>query len=110
MYASQPEIHNYFKAVADKYNISSHVKFRSMVQSAVWDEQSATWLVTIQNLSSKTTYQRRTKILVSAVGALSIPKQCEIPGKDDFSGTMFHSAQWNHSFDWKDKEVVVIGE
>jgi hypothetical protein len=25
-------------------------------------------------------------------------------------GRLFHSAQWDHSFDWAAKDVVVIGE
>lgn len=52
---------------------------------------------------------KRCKILVSAVGALSTPKKCEIPGAEDFQGKLFHSAQWDHSFDWKNKNVVVVG-
>ncbi|KAF3045515.1 hypothetical protein E8E12_008910 [Didymella heteroderae] len=52
---------------------------------------------------------RRAKVLVSGVGSLSVPKECDLPGKDDFKGKMFHSATWDHSFDWAGKDVVVLG-
>ena len=48
-------------------------------------------------------------MLVSAVGALSVPKECETPGASNFQGPLFHSAKWDHSFDWKNKDVVVLG-
>lgn len=105
----QPEIQAYFESVARKYDIVKHVTFRTVVDLATWEEETATWLVTVRDLTSKQTYQRRCKILVSAVGALSIPKKCDIPGASVFRGKMFHSAEWDHSFDWKDREVVTIG-
>ncbi|KAJ6110225.1 monooxygenase [Penicillium sp. IBT 16267x] len=55
------------------------------------------------------TYHRRCKILVSAVGILSIPNECDIDGASSFKGPLFHTAQWDHSFDWKDKNLVVTG-
>ncbi|KND86419.1 Baeyer-Villiger monooxygenase [Tolypocladium ophioglossoides CBS 100239] len=108
-FALQPEIEQYFNDVASKYDIQQHVRFRSVVKSAHWDEIPGMWIVTIQNIADGSIYQRRCKILVSAVGALSIPKQCDIAGASSFQGSMFHSARWDHSFDWKDKDVVVIG-
>ncbi|KAH6999111.1 hypothetical protein BKA56DRAFT_627184 [Ilyonectria sp. MPI-CAGE-AT-0026] len=108
-FAMQPEIYAYFKDVARKYDIDNHVRFQSVVESAVWEDDSGTWLVAIQDLKTTRVTQRRCKILISAVGALSIPKKCEIPGAFKYQGRMFHTAEWDHSFDWKNKEVVVIG-
>lgn len=109
VYAMQPEIHRYFVSIAHKYNIPRHVRFHSIVQSARWNNDNAMWDVTIQDLTSKQTYKRRCKILISAVGALSVPKKCDIPGAEKFKGRLFHSAQWDHSFDWKGKEAVTVG-
>ncbi|PGH17875.1 hypothetical protein AJ79_00774 [Helicocarpus griseus UAMH5409] len=108
-YALQPEIFSYFRSVAQKYDIIRHVSFHSSVQKADFDETTGTWLVTILDQKTNRVYQRRAKILVSAVGALSVPKECDIKGAEEFKGKLFHSAQWDHSFDWAGKEVVVIG-
>lgn len=55
-------------------------------------------------------FQKRSRFLVSGVGALSNPKTCDIPGAENFTGRLFHSARWDHSFDYKDKEVVCVGK
>ncbi|KAM0545358.1 hypothetical protein ACHAPJ_011430 [Fusarium lateritium] len=104
-----PEIRAYFDQVAAKYDISSHVRFGQEVVSASWDEAAGIWLVEVRDLKTSKTFLRRAKVLISAVGALSTPKKCELPGAELFTGPLFHTAQWDHSFDWKNKNVVVIG-
>ncbi|KAM0234805.1 hypothetical protein ACHAPO_006169 [Fusarium lateritium] len=108
-YASQPEIEAYFKDVANKYDIGRHVRLNSIVESAIWDERTGVWEVSIRDHGTSEVSTRRAKVLVSAVGALSIPKECDIPGASDFEGRLFHTAKWDHSFDWHNKDVVVIG-
>ena len=105
----QPEIQAYFRYVAEKYGVPSRVRYRSAVVGARWDAASATWVVQVQDLRTKAIKQRRCKILVSAVGALSTPQECDIPGASMFRGRLFHSAQWDKTFEWEGKEVVVIG-
>ncbi|CAM1508634.1 Fc.00g054820.m01.CDS01 [Cosmosporella sp. VM-42] len=108
-FALQPEIHAYFKTVAAQYRIEDHVRFHTVVESAHWDETSGTWLVKVQDTKNSQVIERRYKVLVSAVGALSIPRKCDIPGAGNFKGRLFHSAEWDHTFDWSGKEVIVIG-
>ncbi|KAF2709760.1 FAD/NAD(P)-binding domain-containing protein [Pleomassaria siparia CBS 279.74] len=108
-YSMQPEIQQYFRSVAEQYRIVEKIRFHSVVTKARWDDDNDIWIVTVLDVTSKKSTIRRCKILVSAVGALSVPKKCEIPGAENFKGPLFHSAQWDHSFEWKDKEVVVLG-
>ncbi|DAA79656.1 TPA_exp: putative Flavin-binding monooxygenase [Trichophyton benhamiae CBS 112371] len=108
-YALQPEILAYFKSVVDKHNVAPYIRYNSVVQSAGFEEKTGTWLVTVKDLKSNITRHRRCKILISAVGALSIPKECDIKGYDNFRGKLFHSAQWDHQFNWANKDVIVIG-
>lgn len=105
----QPEIKAYFKDVADQYDIGKHVRLKTVVESAHWDSILGIWTVTIRDLRDLSITTRRCKILVSAVGALSTPKQCSISGASTFKGAMFHTAKWDHSFDWANKEIVVVG-
>ncbi|KAK0944990.1 hypothetical protein LTR29_003582 [Friedmanniomyces endolithicus] len=108
-FSLRSEIQAYFRGVAEKYGIVPHVRFQSTVESAKWIEEGQYWEVTVKDWRTKETYVRRAKIVVSGVGSLSIPRKCEIPGADDFKGHLFHSAKWDSSFDWKDKDVVVLG-
>lgn len=109
MYPLQPEILAYFENLAAKYGIEKHIQFETKVESAYWQEDSGTWLVNLKNLKTSETYQRRCKILISAVGILSEPNECDIKGYESFQGALFHSTQWDHSFDYQGKQVIVIG-
>lgn len=106
----QPEIQRYFRSVAEQYRIVDHIRFHSVVEQAEWDDVSKVWVVTVKDLKTKALIVKRAKILVSAVGSLSIPKKCEVQGVEKFNGKMFHSAEWDHTFDWKGKDVVVLGK
>ncbi|KAI5309586.1 hypothetical protein KEM55_002890 [Ascosphaera atra] len=48
-YAPGPEIFQYFQGVAKKYDLYRWIKLNHMVTSAIWDEESATWKLEIQN-------------------------------------------------------------
>ncbi|KAM3428465.1 hypothetical protein NHJ13734_008586 [Beauveria thailandica] len=109
MYPLQPEILAYYDMVAAKYGIEKHIRLETKVESAYWQETCGTWLVNLKNLKTSETYQRRCKILISAVGILSEPNKCDIKGYKSFQGALFHSTQWDHSFDYQGKQVVVIG-
>ncbi|KAK2765506.1 hypothetical protein FQN54_008360 [Arachnomyces sp. PD_36] len=108
-FALQPEIADYFRTVAEKHDVPRHISYFSTVQGAEFDEATGTWVVTILDQKTGRLRQRRSRVLISAVGALSVPRECEIEGAADFKGRLFHSSQWDHSFDWADKEVVVVG-
>ncbi|KAL2867131.1 flavin-containing monooxygenase [Aspergillus lucknowensis] len=105
----QAEIEAYSRSVAEKYDIPRHITLRSTVQGATWDETSGTWAVRILDQQTGQVYEKRSRILISAVGLLSEPNDCDIPGAQDFNGKLFHSARWDHSFDWAGKDVVVVG-
>lgn len=85
------------------------IRLNSTVETARWNETQQLWEVVVKNGQTKETRLWRCRILVSAVGSLSIPRKCEIPGAESFHGPLFHSAQWDHSFDWAGKDVVVLG-
>lgn len=95
--------------VAQKYDLPARTEFRTEVVSATWDESSSHWVVTVRSLSDQVLRTFTARIVVSCVGALSIPRKCDVPGAEDFKGPLFHSAQWDHSVQLKDKEVVILG-
>jgi cation diffusion facilitator CzcD-associated flavoprotein CzcO len=108
-FSMRAEIQQYFRDVAKRFDVLRHVKFFNTVETARWDDEGQCWEVTISDQKTKEKYVRRARVVVSAVGSLSVPKPCEIPGAEEFKGPLFHSALWDHSFEWKEKDVVVIG-
>lgn len=109
-FTMQDEILAYFHHVAAQYGLHKHTRLQCVVERAVWDERRMIWTVTIRDLVAKRTFQRTCRALVSAVGALSVPKKCDISGSENFQGKLFHSARWDHEFDHAGKEILVLGE
>ncbi|KAE8146765.1 hypothetical protein BDV25DRAFT_45725 [Aspergillus avenaceus] len=108
-YASAPEIHRYWKRVADKYNCMEYVKLKKRVIEAVWDEQRSKWQLKVQDVETGAVYSDLCDILISATGALNNWKWPNIPGLQDFKGKLMHSACWDESYDYSGKKVAVIG-
>ncbi|MBO2447987.1 NAD(P)/FAD-dependent oxidoreductase [Actinomadura barringtoniae] len=104
MFAPQPEIRSYLERTADKYRVREHIRFGSTVESQEYDDETRRWNVT---LADGTVY--RPKAVVAGIGALHIPSFPELPGMEKFQGTAFHSAEWDHSYDFAGKRVAVVG-
>ncbi|MFN3586016.1 MAG: flavin-containing monooxygenase [Moraxellaceae bacterium] len=103
-YAPQPEIHQYILDTTEKFGIRPFVRFHQVVNGARYDQATARWHVTTQ---SGDTYICRH--FVMATGPLHVPSIPKIPGLDNFKGKVFHSAQWDHDYDLRGKNVVSIG-
>ncbi|WP_423894730.1 flavin-containing monooxygenase [Candidatus Pelagadaptatus aseana] len=102
LFARGDEIQQYFQMVADKYGVTQSVRFNESVTDAVYDEGK--W--TVKTSKGDTIIA---DFVVAATGILHHPARPDIEGIDSFKGTMFHSAEWNHSIDMKGKRVGVIG-
>jgi cation diffusion facilitator CzcD-associated flavoprotein CzcO len=102
-FARQPEIHRYLTAVADQTGLRRHLLTGCELLGASWDEGRQCWQVRT-SLGTLTA-----TVLVAATGALSTPKLPDVPGLNDFGGTVFHSATWNHGHDLTGERVAVIG-
>ncbi|GAM83373.1 hypothetical protein ANO11243_013600 [Dothideomycetidae sp. 11243] len=109
VYSMQPEIQAYFESLTRQYDLYPKISFNSAVETAVWQPNAQRWLVIIKDLERKTTYTLTARAVVASVGLLSIPKPCTIPGAESFDGKIFHSGNWDASFNWTDKKVVVVG-
>lgn len=93
----------------DKFNIRQHIHESVECLGSVWDKEKSQWEVLLKDLRTGIEYTRTASILVSAVGAISYPRDVRFPGMEKFQGAMFHTARWDHSFDYKNKRVAVIG-
>ncbi|MCW2770822.1 MAG: 4-hydroxyacetophenone monooxygenase, partial [Aeromicrobium sp.] len=103
-FSGQEEIWAYMRKVADEQGIRPYIDFGVEVTGATWDEDRQRWTV---RTATGDDYEAR--VLVAGVGGLHIPNVPEIAGADSFEGPRFHSAEWDHTIDLKDKKVVVIG-
>ena len=107
-FAEQPELQAYFRRVMDKHDIGGHVLWETEVTEAIWDDETATWTVTVRD-SNGATKTLTARAVISAVGQLNRPHLPEITGQDRFTGPAFHSSRWDHSVDLHGKRVAMIG-
>ena len=103
-FAPQTEIHAYLRRVAHETGVLPHVRLRTEVRAARFAEDDGCWHLELSDGSTLTA-----DVLVTACGQLSRPAVPRIPGLDDFAGTRFHSAEWDHDHDLTGERVAVVG-
>jgi cation diffusion facilitator CzcD-associated flavoprotein CzcO len=104
-FAQQPEIEGYLNHVVDRFDLRRHIRFDSLVTSAVFDGPSATWTVVLADGS-----EIRARFVVAATGVLSVPYFPDVPGREDFRGESYHTGLWPPGpVDFAGKRVAVIG-
>ena len=104
MFAPQQEIRAYIEHCAAKYGLMPHVRLNQGVKAGRYDESGKVWDITTDSGE-----KYRASVLVAATGGLSNPAYPKVKGLDTFQGAKFHSAHWDHSFDFDGKRVAVIG-
>jgi cation diffusion facilitator CzcD-associated flavoprotein CzcO len=104
MYSGRDEIQGYLKSCAQRFGVNPYICVNTSMRDATWDEATSLWHVTTGDGAVI-----RARVLVSAVGALHVPKFPEIPGIEKFAGPSFHSTWWDASVPLEGKRVAVIG-
>ncbi|MEU1981190.1 NAD(P)/FAD-dependent oxidoreductase [Nocardia sp. NPDC019395] len=103
-FAPQPEILDYLRRCAAEYGIGQYVRTSTEVVAAEFDENRYRWEL---ELASGATVHA--DVVVSACGQLSRPAYPRLPGLEEFGGTAFHSACWDHDYDPTGRDIAVIG-
>jgi cation diffusion facilitator CzcD-associated flavoprotein CzcO len=104
VYPRQEEIRSYLEDLTDSYGLRPHIRFGAEVIRADFDGSAAVWRVATMD---GRTFEA--EVLIAAPGPLSEPRIPDIPGRDTFRGTQFHSARWEHDVDLAGRRVGVIG-
>ncbi|KAF8461856.1 4-hydroxyacetophenone monooxygenase [Kalaharituber pfeilii] len=124
-FPEQAEILDYTNGTAIKWGIKPKIRFSSEVERAEWIEETKRWRVylrrrtrnerwALDSLTGKEreedeTWVHECKVLISAVGQLTVPVPCTIPGHENFKGALFHSSRWDNGVDVTGKDIVVVG-
>ena len=104
-YASQPEILRYANHVADRFDLRKDIIFNALVSAARYDDATEQWTLTTDSVGSV-----QARFVVMATGCLTIPKDVNLPGMDDFKGEVYHTSRWPHTMpDFAGKQVGIIG-
>jgi cation diffusion facilitator CzcD-associated flavoprotein CzcO len=74
------------------------------VERIEWDDTSKRWTV---YTAGKGTYCAQ--FLINATGPLSQPVVPHFEGQERFQGKTFHTNNWDHGYDYRDKRVAIVG-
>jgi cyclohexanone monooxygenase len=131
-FASQPEILQYVRHCADKYELRPRIQLKTQAVSARFDEAANVWRVTVANADDVAqfmgahglkpgdalqtnaadfpkTREITARVVVAGMGGLSTPAYPRLSGLEGFKGRTFHSQRWDHSYDLGGKRVAVVG-
>lgn len=103
-YAEAPEIFDYIQNLIRKFELKKHIQFNQEVISTTYNETNFNWQIDLKNGE-----KIEAQFVVFASGPLHVPQIPHIKGIEKFQGEVFHSAQWNHSYNLNDKNVASIG-
>ena len=96
------------EATVDKFKLRPHMRFGISCLGARWNTKIQKWEVYLQDQTGKK-FTREASIFISAVGGISEPRDIKFPGMEKFQGPIFHTARWNHTYDYEGKRMAVIG-
>jgi cation diffusion facilitator CzcD-associated flavoprotein CzcO len=102
-FAPGAEVKEYIDWCADRYDVRRFVRLDSEVLSRTWDEDAHLWRLRLPR------EELTVRFVISAVGAFVNPKPAQIEGLDRFTGSVLHSAAWDHSVPLARKRAAVIG-
>jgi cation diffusion facilitator CzcD-associated flavoprotein CzcO len=103
-FGSQPEIQAYLSEVAGSFGLERHLRLGCEVVRATWLEEDAVWELELGGGE-----RLAVEAVICATGQLSRPRIPDVPGRGEFGGPQFHSAEWNHGVDLRGRRVAVVG-
>ncbi len=89
------------RCVAD-YSLEPHLRFGSEVTDLQFLD--GRWHILLRDGT-----RCSADLVVSGLGGLHLPNHADIPGRDDFAGRLFHTAEWDHEHDLHNRRVAIIG-
>jgi cation diffusion facilitator CzcD-associated flavoprotein CzcO len=107
-YAPQAEIWDYIRGVVARHDLRRFIRFEHELTLASFDEDRDRWEIEARGPAGEV-HRLTATVLISGCGALADPVIPTLAGIEDFAGTVFHSARWNHKHPLDGREVAVIG-
>jgi cyclohexanone monooxygenase len=104
-FSSQPEILDYARHVAERFDLRKDIEFDTIVESAHFNEQSSTWTIRTDKGERVTA-----RFCVMATGCISTAQTPAVEGLSDYQGNTYHTGNWPHQgVDFAGQRIAVIG-
>ncbi|WP_085728800.1 NAD(P)/FAD-dependent oxidoreductase [Pseudomonas sp. R37(2017)] len=104
MFAEQAELYRYTRHVVERFGLRDKVELDTNVEGIEWDDANKRWIV---YTTGKGTFCAQ--FLINASGPLSQPVVPRFDGQERFAGKTFHTNDWDHGYDYRQKRVAIVG-
>jgi cyclohexanone monooxygenase len=104
MWPGQPELLEYFERSTDRHGLRPHLRLNTEITTAQWNPGANMWMLT-DSAGNQHTFD----VVVSAVGMFTRPLLPDLLEQEPFTGTVMHTARWDHSVDLTGARVAVLG-
>eukprot|EP01084_Bolivina_argentea_P076263 138190_1 len=113
-YPTQTETLKYITDIVKKYDLYKYIQFNTQVVQCKYNSNTCKWTLTTrkqtQNTNSQVFESIEANFVVSAAGLLNVPKYPTAIGNiNNFKGKIVHSAEWDHTYNFDNKKVALIG-
>jgi cation diffusion facilitator CzcD-associated flavoprotein CzcO len=106
VYIPKDKLANWFEAYVEAMELNYWTG--TALESGAYDEATGRWSVVLRRADG-TERIMHPRHVVMATGVSGIPNRPELPGLDDFAGTLLHSSQYGDGEQWAGKTALVIG-
>ncbi len=104
LWSGQEEILAYFERCAQRHQLHAKLRLNTEIVSARWLSEERSW-----RLTTSTGEEHHFDVVVSAIGLFTQPVMPDLVEEEPFTGTIMHTAKWDHSVDLKGARVAVLG-
>ena len=105
IYSAKDKIADWFEFYAAAMELN--VWTSTQLLSSDYDETSGRWTIRVRTADGER--EIRPKDLILSTGAAGEPNIPDIPGREGFSGTVYHSSGHTSGGDWAGRKAVVVG-
>ncbi|MBT4487711.1 MAG: NAD(P)/FAD-dependent oxidoreductase [Rhodospirillaceae bacterium] len=106
LYIPKDKLANWFEAYADSMELN--VWTGTEVGGGSYDEQAGEWQITLARTDGSE-IDIRPRHVVFATGVSGIPIHPELPGLEDFAGSVVHSGAYTEGHEWNGRKALVLG-
>jgi len=103
LFAKQSQIKQYTHDTAEKFGVMPHVQTDTELMHAQWMTDGKHWRLDTSH------GQLCAQFVIMACGPMHVPITPRIKGLETFTGRQFHSSRWDHTYDFRQQRVAVIG-
>ncbi|MER2534066.1 MAG: NAD(P)/FAD-dependent oxidoreductase [Rhizobiaceae bacterium] len=107
-YPTQGEVLRYVRHVAKRHGVLPHIRFRTEMERAVWDEPAAKWRLTLRD-ADETAATIDADFVVSGAGLFGQESLPAIPGIERFRGRILHTSGWDEVYALDGRDIALIG-